>query len=176
LIWVVSEIAINLLKRSPDNSKDRLSRLVLIVTGNLFTFLGVYIALTKAIGNLWWGNAFLRCFSIMLIIIGLIIRWVAVATLKQQFTVNVAIVQNHQVVDNGIYHYVRHPAYVGTLLLYLGLALYFGNWISFVIIFSPNLLAHLYRIAIEEKALKAYFGQEYIDYAAKTKRLIPKIY
>lgn len=30
-----------------------------------------------------------------------------------------------------------------------------------------------YRISLEENVLKAEFGQEYADYAKKTKRLIP---
>jgi len=30
-----------------------------------------------------------------------------------------------------------------------------------------------YRIGVEEKALKTEFGQAYVDYAKKTKRLIP---
>jgi protein-S-isoprenylcysteine O-methyltransferase Ste14 len=79
-------------------------------------------------------------------------------------------------VNAGIYNYVRHPAYLGSLLSFLGLALYFGNWISFVVIFFPTLFAILNRIAVEEKVLINHFGREYIDYAKKTKRLIPNIY
>jgi protein-S-isoprenylcysteine O-methyltransferase Ste14 len=36
-----------------------------------------------------------------------------------------------------------------------------------------SLLLYGYRISIEESLLKAEFGQEYADYAKKTKRLIP---
>gem|GEM_PF-3673859 len=34
----------------------------------------------------------------------------------------------------------------------------------------------MYRIHVEERVLVAEFGQEYLDYARNTKRLIPKVY
>jgi len=56
------------------------------------------------------------------------------------------------------------------------LVLMITNYLCFLIIFFPILLTHLNRMAIEEKVLKDHFGKEYLDYAAKTKRLIPYIY
>jgi protein-S-isoprenylcysteine O-methyltransferase Ste14 len=56
----------------------------------------------------------------------------------------------------------------------MGLA--FANWISFFLIFFPVLLAALYRIRVEERALKEAFGDEYDDYSRSTKRFVPGIY
>jgi len=33
-----------------------------------------------------------------------------------------------------------------------------------------------YRINVEEKALRAEFGEEYVEYAKKTKRLLPFLF
>jgi protein-S-isoprenylcysteine O-methyltransferase Ste14 len=175
-VWVASEIVLNFFKRSKDTSKDRSSLWVMVFTSYLCTFLGVFIAISRKLGDFLWGVSYLHYLGLILVIFGLTIRWAAIYTLKKQFTVHVAIIENHQVIDTGIYHYVRHPAYLGTLLSFLGLALYFGNWISFIIIFFPNLLAHLNRMAVEERVLIDQFGKEYLNYAAKTSRLIPKIY
>jgi len=175
-IWVASDAVLNYANRSKDTSKDQSSFWILVVTDYSAAFAGVYIALMQGAGNILWGNPYLNYLGLTFVILGLTIRWVAIYTLKRQFTVNVVIIQNHQLVNAGIYNYVRHPAYLGSLLSFLGLALYFGNWISFVVIFFPTLFAILNRIAVEEKVLINHFGREYIDYAKKTKRLIPNIY
>jgi len=48
---------------------------------------------------------------------------------------------------------------------------FFGLWI---VIGATAML--LYRIHIEEIALRDHFGHEYVDYSRKTRRLIPGIY
>jgi len=76
-------------------------------------------------------------------------------------------------VKAGRYQHVRHPAYAGSLLAYLGMGLAFANC---VFIFFPVLLAALYRIRVEERVLKEAFGDEYGNYSRSTKRLVPRIY
>lgn len=80
------------------------------------------------------------------------------------------------ILGSGIYHYLRHPAYLGSLLAFLGLALYFGNWITFMVIFIPVFGAFFWRMVVEEQVLTEQFGPAYLDYAKKTPRLIPKIF
>lgn len=58
----------------------------------------------------------------------------------------------------------------------LGLGLAFRTWLGTIIIVSLFGVVIGYRINVEENALKAEFGKEYLDYAKKTKRLIPLIY
>lgn len=176
IVWIISELVLNSRQRSNDLSKDRSSLLVLMITNYGSAFLGAFIAVKKIYGNMLWGNQYLHLFGLILIVSGIVIRRTAIFTLKRQFTVNVAIVENHRVIDTGIYHYVRHPAYLGGMVSFLGLALYFGNWISFILIFFPSCFAHLHRMAIEEKVLLDHFGAEYADYCRKTKRLIPGVY
>jgi protein-S-isoprenylcysteine O-methyltransferase Ste14 len=107
---------------------------------------------------------------------GIVVRWFAISTLKHLFTVDVTITENHRLVKEGLYHYIRHPAYAGSLLAFLGLGLIFANYLSIIIIFVPICSAILYRIQVEEKALINNFGKEYLSYRASTKRLIPHIY
>ncbi len=79
-------------------------------------------------------------------------------------------------IDSGIYHYVRHPAYLGQLLISIGFGIVMNNWICICFMVIPPLLAILYRIHIEEKALIEKFGSSYMDYMKKTKGLLPFIY
>ncbi|KFF14284.1 protein-S-isoprenylcysteine methyltransferase [Chryseobacterium soli] len=111
-----------------------------------------------------------------LILIGLIVRFIIIRSLGKYFTVDVTIKQDHKIKKEGFYKYLRHPSYAFSLLTSLGLGLYLNNWLSLLLAFIPPFLAFSYRIAIEEQALIEQFGEEYIEYRKKTKKLIPFIY
>lgn len=84
--------------------------------------------------------------------------------------------KNQKIIQKGLYKFLRHPSYTGSLLSFLGLGLSFSNWLSTIIIFVPIFFVFTYRIKIEEKALINNFGDKYINYSKSTKRLIPLIY
>ncbi len=50
------------------------------------------------------------------------------------------------------------------------------TWGGTLIIIVLSGLVYCYRINIEEKMLKTEFGKEYIEYAKKTKRLVPYLF
>jgi len=77
---------------------------------------------------------------------------------------------------SGLYALVRHPSYLGLELILLACALHSRTWACFVAAFVPPTLAVLYRIHVEETALRRAFGAEYEDYSHSTKRLIPGVY
>ena len=83
------------------------------------------------------------------------------------------VTSDQRIVTNGPYSVVRHPSYSGALLTLLGLGLSAKTWAGTLVILVLFGLVYGYRISIEENLLKAEFGQEYADYAKKTKRLIP---
>lgn len=84
--------------------------------------------------------------------------------------------ENQSLVQTGPYQYVRHPAYLGYLLMALGIT--FGYWslaglISVVFLLIPSIV---YRISVEEKLLGEHFGKDHRAYTNKVKRLIPRIW
>ena len=109
-------------------------------------------------------------------VLGTILRWRAIQHLGQFFTVDVAVSQDHRVVDDGPYRLVRHPSYTGLLMQFAGLALCLGNWLSLAVILLPIWFALLNRIRVEEQALHASLGEAYQRYSNGTKRLVPLIY
>ncbi|WP_061084080.1 methyltransferase family protein [Chryseobacterium indologenes] len=111
-----------------------------------------------------------------LILVGIIFRFIIIRSLGKYFTVDVTIRQDHQIKKEGFYRYVRHPSYAFSLLTSLGLGLYLNNWLSLVLAFMPPFLAFAYRIKVEEAALIEQFGEEYLEYRRKTKKLVPFIY
>jgi len=83
--------------------------------------------------------------------------------------------ENPEVIRKGIFSKVRHPIYLGAILLYLGLILYslslisMGFWIIIIIFY---ILISKY----EERILTAHFGQEYIEYKKEVPMLLPKLF
>jgi protein-S-isoprenylcysteine O-methyltransferase Ste14 len=106
-------------------------------------------------------------------IAGFIIRWGAVIKLRDSFTVSVSVQKNQEIVTTGIYAYIRHPSYLGLLLIIAGLSLCMNSVLSVVSLLVPVFIAILYRISVEEKLLVLHFGDKYLEYSKNTNRLIP---
>jgi protein-S-isoprenylcysteine O-methyltransferase Ste14 len=132
------------------------------------------MASTK-MGRIYHWNTFFVTGSI-LALIGLIIRVTSILTLKQQFTYTVTKIENHELIETGLYKIIRHPGYLGQLIIFLGISTCLSNWISVLLMIIPVSLGYLNRINIEEEFMVAQMGQKYLDYQKRTKRLIPKIY
>jgi protein-S-isoprenylcysteine O-methyltransferase Ste14 len=75
-----------------------------------------------------------------------------------------------------MYNFIRHPGYLGGLLIFLGLSTALSNWLSILLKLIPITFGYVYRIYVEERFLVEQFGQKFIDYQKRTKRLIPYIF
>lgn len=76
------------------------------------------------------------------------------------------------VVARGVYGYLRHPIYVGDLLLLIGFELALNSWLIVgVVLLTPVVLTR----AVREESLLAEKLAGYRDYCAATKRFIPYI-
>ncbi len=79
-----------------------------------------------------------------------------------------------QLVTTGIYGHVRHPQYLGFLLLTLGMNILWVTISTFLL--WPILAVLYYRLAKkEDKELEASFGEEYRNYKRAVPLLIPRI-
>ena len=111
--------------------------------------------------------------GIVLMLAGIVFRQWAIWVLGRFFSTTVRILSDHRMVTNGPYRFIRHPSYTGALLTLVGLGLASRTWGGTLVILTLFGLVYGYRIGIEEKALRAEFGQQYISYAKRSKRLIP---
>jgi len=178
ILWGISEIIFGRMKYSGSESASEHDRRSLRI---LWTTIIISVTAGVAAGIRGWG--YLPSFrpvalplGVAFILAGLLIRWTAVFTLHRYFTSNVDILPDHRLVQHGIYRFIRHPAYAGALLSFLGLGLGFSNWLSLLLIVPPVCAAFLNRIRVEEAALREAFGKAYEDYCRKTKRLLPGVY
>jgi protein-S-isoprenylcysteine O-methyltransferase Ste14 len=120
-------------------------------------------------------NQVLLWTGIAMIFSGLIIRMVAIINLRRNFSGMVRIREGHTLVTTGIYHYIRHPAYLGAIVLFLGFPVALSSVIGFAVTLSLVAIL-LYRIKVEEKMLLEHFGTEYADYMKRSKRLVPFLF
>jgi protein-S-isoprenylcysteine O-methyltransferase Ste14 len=120
--------------------------------------------------------SWLRPAALGILILGLGVRAAAVVMLGRAFSVNVATRTGQRLQQSGLYRLVRHPSYLGLELIFLAFALHARSWACFAVVFVPTTLAVLYRIHIEETALRLAFGADYEAYSRRTKRLIPGVY
>ena len=177
-VWLAGELAIAVLtytRRSQGKVQDRGTQILLWIV---------------IIGSFWidgWMHNFLpsdmpgrhtvlRPLAIALLVVGLAVRATAILTLGKAFSANVATHASQTLQRSGLYRLVRHPSYTGIEIIFLAVGLHSRTWACLAVCFIPPTLAVLYRIHVEEIALRRAFGAEYDDYARSTRRLIPGLY
>lgn len=118
----------------------------------------------------------LRAISLAVLVAGLVVRIAAIVTLGRAFSANVATHATQTLQRSGLYRIVRHPSYLGMEIIFLAIGLHARNWLCLAVCVIPPTLAVVYRIHVEEAALRGAFGEEYVEYSRTTKRLIPFVY
>jgi protein-S-isoprenylcysteine O-methyltransferase Ste14 len=176
--WLIGEAALALFMRtwkSGGRIRDRGS-LLLVWIAITASFMGSDWVQQLVPARIFGGADWLRPLSFGLLVTGLTIRAVAVITLGRAFSVNVAIRKSQTVKRNGLYRYVRHPAYLGMELALLAVGLHSRNWAVLLWMVTPPTLALIYRIHVEEALLHEAFGEEYAAYSRVTRRMIPGVF
>ena len=110
-----------------------------------------------------------------LIIIGSFLFAYARHVLRKWYSGHLSVQADQVLVQEGPYRLVRHPAYSGYLLMAIGISFGYASLLGLVnIIFL--IICFRYRIKVEEKLLIAHFGESYLQYAKKIKKIIPYVW
>ena len=115
----------------------------------------------------WLGFA-IGLFSIALLI------WTELE-LGRQFSPQLQLRQEHQLITAGPYARIRHPLYTAIDSFGLALALVSTNWF-FVAFFIICLAGLWFRVPKEEQMMLNQFGEDYKAYMQRTGRFLPKLY
>jgi protein-S-isoprenylcysteine O-methyltransferase Ste14 len=163
--------------RSAETPKEERSlSLTLIKAVNVAILLGVIV-------QIWLPNFFpITHEPFAISIIGVAIYTLGLATAiaaRFQLGENWAnietgqILESQNVVATGVYAYVRHPIYVGDLLLLLGLELALNSWLVLgVLVLAPVVLLK----ALNEERMLAGELPGYEAYRQRSKRFIPFVF
>ena len=177
VLWFLSEILLNRLRRAnysiqKDHDRGTMRLIWLAITlAIVLSILAANYFPAKILAWPYTGYA-----GLTIILAGMAVRFLAVWSLGSRFTVNLAISEEHRIKTNGMYRWIRHPSYLGSIISFIGFSLSLNNAISLVVIMLLVVPSFLYRIRIEERLLINEFGTEYQEYMRQTRRLIPWIY
>jgi protein-S-isoprenylcysteine O-methyltransferase Ste14 len=176
-VWVIGERILSLrdLRSGAWKSKQDAGSFF-SVTAGIFT--GFLAGLAFASGNTLSLPA-----PALWVVVGLIIAWAgmllrlwAVLVLGRSFTTTVVVRAEQTLVTWGPYSFVRHPSYLGVLILLFGLGLAMGDGAAAVAMVVLPTIGLLWRIRVEEAALRAGLGDRYVEYCTGRARLIPHIW
>jgi len=111
-----------------------------------------------------------------LFIIGLVLQGIAEATLGKYYLPSIGTVEGQKIIKNGIYKYIRHPGYLGEIILFFGLGFVTYSWLGILGAFIVALMVYAGEVIPEEKYMLEKFGKEYEEYMKETFRFIPYIF
>ena len=83
--------------------------------------------------------------------------------------------RTQNLMTEGPYRICRNPMLLGVMIYYLGLVICLSSWKA-VLIFILYFAIMMVQVDREEKRLEDDFGQSYLEYKKKTKKLIPYIW
>ncbi len=111
-----------------------------------------------------WGLLGLFPFTI-----GIVINLLADQALKVADTTVRPFEESNTLVTNGIYKITRNPMYLGMSLILTGIVLLFNNLLLFSVVVVFIFLISSNFIRVEEEMLEAKFGENWLQYKAKTR-------
>jgi protein-S-isoprenylcysteine O-methyltransferase Ste14 len=178
ILWLLSEILLSFRRRAAKvrRRKGRVSSVVWIWLVVAVSIVAANAALFLDPPRFPGNSSIYTVIATILILTGICLRWWAIISLGRFFSVDIALQEKHQIVQQGPYRWIRHPAYTGLLTILLGMGIAFTNWVSLILIMVPITALFLYRIKIEENVLSQELGTAYLDYRKRTKRLLPGIF
>ena len=126
--------------------------------------------------NLWLIEAEnnLRYTGVIIFLIGVLFSTWGPLHLGKQFSFNLTIQEEHKLVTDGPFRWVRHPRYFGLITWIVGVSLIHLSIVGLVLT-GIMIILLAWRIYDEERLLYQVFGQQWITYCQQTKKIIPLI-
>lgn len=100
----------------------------------------------------------------------------AARRLGKQWSLAARIVEDHNLIEDGPYRFVRNPIYTGMFGLLVATGLVVSPWLPLLGACAVFLAGTLIRVRIEERLLRETFGSRFNDYARRVKALFPGVY
>ena len=155
--------------RDPSYRTLLLGQQILIIVAVLLAFVAPSLAMRR-------HREALFVIGLVVMVSASLLRRHCIRMLGADFRGDVTVRPDQPVVQRGAYRYLRHPSYLAAIVLYAGFGLCFTNWgtLALLLLGVPPLF--VYRIHVEERALRERLGASYVSYADRTKRLIPGVW
>jgi len=94
--------------------------------------------------------------------------------LGRQWSLQARVLEDHRLVTDGPYRFVRHPIYTGMLGMLVATAFALEAWWQLLPATAAYLLGTLIRIRAEDALLRGTFGEDFDRYAERVPALFPR--
>ena len=115
----------------------------------------------------WLGIPIMAC--------SLLVFWRSHYDLKANWSPSLELYEEHTLITDGIYRYIRHPMYASLLIANIAQILLIQNWIAGPIRILMFILFYTFRSQAEEKMMIEKFGDQYRAYKKATGGILPKL-
>ena len=165
--------------RSVSAERDRYNRAIVSLAFLLFPLM-VALPYAEFMGltSIYLGGMMELVFvvGVLVLLLGASILVASRLQIGQYGGSKITIEEEHKLITDRMYRYVRNPQYLGFLLLFSGYSFSFGSIIVMLVIATGLFVIFRSRILLEEKILLEKFESEYEEYMNHTWRLLPYIY
>ncbi len=120
-------------------------------------------------------NNIIRYSGLILIIIGFLLMQIAEKFLNKQFSVEIMLQEHHELIQSGLYTYIRHPRYLGIFIFFSGISLIFNSLLGIILVIGLSCVL-VWRMFAEEALMQQEFGEDWKAYCKKSWRIIPFVF
>lgn len=164
--------------RKLTTAKDRTTKLDMIMLGiNGLAMIVPLVYVFSKVFNFadYFLPDWLRWIGVVLFAGAAVLLWKTHQDLGRNWTPTLGLREEHTLVTEGIFKYIRHPMYSAHLLWAVALPLILTNWIAGFSFLIAQIPLFLLRVGAEEQMMLDQFGDQYRDYMKNTGRLFPKL-
>lgn len=150
-----------------------------------FCELPVFLALTALLVTGRLPRPFTSSMSLVLAAFGTVLAfagvfvsvWAIATTVRRRVILDAGhfVKEEHPLITNGAYGFVRNPMYLGIMLLWLGIAVAFQSWVLLAVGAAYVVPVLWFYIRAEERMMASEFGAQFEAYARRVGRLVPRL-
>jgi protein-S-isoprenylcysteine O-methyltransferase Ste14 len=179
LLLMNGALGADILVRKQSAQEDRFNPLMMIVTFMCLPLLTLAPPLERLIGEaigLPGESIVVYVCALALEALGAFFLIAGRLRLGKWGTQSIVLEDDHRLVTDGVYRFVRNPIYLGMILIPAGFILSFSAPVGAILLAAGLVTMFSIRIRVEEELLAGRFGEEYRDYCRRTKRLVPFLF
>ena len=157
---------------SPSFTISLIGTIFLFAESLVFAYFGINGTIFTAIGALFEPSPALQIFGTIFYALGAILHTWSVRV-RGRHAVSWTMPSDHRIISDAPYNIVRHPSYLGYMLMIVGMTLIWGNAVTLV---PWMAIPGYYFVSFYEEAmLIEQFGEEYRRYMDEVGAFIPRI-
>jgi len=110
------------------------------------------------------------------LIVFIIFSWTQIWSFKylgKNYSQEIIVTKDHELITSGPYKFIRHPQYLSQLLSDLGAGVALGGFVAVPLVILLEIPLFVLRAKKEEEIMKQHFGDKFLEYKKQSGFMIP---